>query len=95
MKATLTTFIMVAGAASSAWAQLLVSTTGSDSGNCSGSPCRTFRYALIQAGLNAMITAQDSGDFTQYFVGSGLHINKSIVIDGNGDNWASLQRRGV
>jgi hypothetical protein len=43
---------------------LTVATTGSDSGNCQSSPCKTLGYALTQAGPNDTIVI-DPGTYTE------------------------------
>jgi hypothetical protein len=86
---------------------LTVATTGSNSGNCQSSPCRTLGYALTKAGPNGTIvigpgTYHESGNAN--VVGSGLTGLKlrstgsaaRTVIDAKGDaNGILIQASGV
>ena len=86
---------------------LTVATTGSDSGNCQSSACKTLGYALTQAGPNDKIVI-DPGTYPEAgnanIVGprlSGLNISArgsaaTTVIDATGDaNGLRIQASGV
>ena len=57
------------------FAQLTVSTTGTDTGNCQGSPCLTIQYAINQAVATNIITV-GAGTF------AGFNVNKALTING-------------
>ncbi len=86
---------------------LTVATTGSDTGNCLSSPCKTLGYALTQAGRNDTIviapgTYPESGDANVVGPGlTGLRIRAagraaSTVIDATGNaNGLLVEASGV
>jgi hypothetical protein len=86
---------------------LVVSTTGSDRGNCESSPCQTLGYALTQASPNAKIvigpgTYPESGDANVVRAGlTGLKITSigpagRTVINATGNvNGILIQASGV
>jgi hypothetical protein len=86
---------------------LTVATTGSDSGNCQWSPCKTLGYALTQARPNAKIIIDpgiypESGNANVVGAGlTGLKITSSgsaaaTVIDAKGNtNGILIQASGV
>jgi hypothetical protein len=86
---------------------LTVATTGSDTGNCRSSPCKTLGYALTQAGRNDTIviapgTYPESGNANVVTPGlTGLRIRsmRSVartVIDATGnDNGILIEASGV
>jgi len=86
---------------------LRVATTGSDTGNCQSSPCRTLGYALTQASRNDVIvinpgTYDESGDANVVKPGlTGLSIRSTgpaggTVIDATGnENGILIQASGV
>ena len=60
---------------SNSFAQLTVSATGADTGNCQGSPCLTIQYAINQAVATNTITV-GAGTF------AGFNVNKALIING-------------
>jgi hypothetical protein len=94
-------------AATGARGTLTVATTGTDSGNCHSSPCKTLGYALTQAGPSNKIvidpgTYPESGNANVVSPGlTGLTITSSgpaarTVIDATGNaNGLLIQASGV
>jgi hypothetical protein len=74
--------LLVVGAASAAAATRSISPSGSDSGNCSSSPCNSFAYAYGQAGSGDVIVVQP-GVYPKQSVPAG---SKTVTFRGASGN---------
>jgi len=82
--------LLIASASSQA-AIRLVSTSGSDSEDCSATPCQTIAYAIDQAQVGEQLLISRG----QYILGSGLIINKSLRLTGVGQDQVIINGRSI
>jgi len=62
----------------------LVATTGEDSGNCTGTPCRTLGYAISQASSSGDTIRLGHSQSGNLVFAEHVTVNKSVTIRGTG-----------